>query len=291
MPRERPPRGYDRDDFSLPHRFLYTFGLDFGDQTKNSTMLTYLRTSKDAVNPETIEVHPKNTNFAVDGGPVVCYDSIVNQIMINKKFVFTKHAHVTDQIPKIPVQTMKIIGSREDSWTPADELTTNDVATILLLTDDVTKEDVTPTFSGVDLGNAGNQPLSTVTMPEVFGDYNLTTNAVLESVAFDVNQVFRAEHYYTNGGKVKSLHRPVKSFTLSQNKRYHNEYEKRFVPQRVRRAVESLIFSEVVHVAIDADGRSAHDVAHVATAGNHVWCFTEVQFNEWNKKFEQARVG
>ncbi len=291
MPRERPPKGYDRDDFSLPHRMEYSFGLDFGDETKNSTMLTYLRTTKDSVNPESIEVHPKNTNFAVDGGAVICYDSIVNQIMISKKFVFTKHAHVTDTIPKINVKTMKIIGSREDSWTPADELTGTDTATILLVTDDTTKEDVTPTFSGVDLTNAAAQPLSTVTMAEAYTDYNLTTNANLESIAFGTNLLFTAEHYYTNGGKVKSLHRPLKGFTLSQNKRYQTIFEKRFVPQRVRRAVESSIFSEIIHMDIDAAFQSAHDPSHVATAGNHIWCTIMVQFNEWNKKFEQARMG
>ncbi len=291
MARERPPRGYDRDDFSLPHRFTYSFGLDFGDELKNSTMVTYLRTSKDSVNPESIEVNPKNANFAVDGGAVVCYDSIVNQIMINQKTVFTKQAHVTDQIPKIAITTMKIIGSREDSWTPADELTSLDIATILHLTDDATKEDVTPTFSATNLGNAGNQPLSTVTMPEAFGDYNLTGDAVLESVAFSTNEVFKAEHYYTNGGKLKSLHRPFQNFTLSQNKRYHNKYEKRFVPSRIRRAVESLIFSEIFHIHIDTKFHSSHDPSHVVAAGNHTWTTVQVDFNEWNKKFEQARMG
>jgi len=291
MARERPPRGYDRDDFSLPHRFQYSFGLDYGNQSNNDTMLTYMRTTKDSVNPETIEVNPKNTNFQVDAGPVVCYDSLVNQIMIRKMFTFTKHAHVTDTIPQIRIQTMKIIGAHEDSWTPADELTSIDTATLLSLVDDPTKEDVTPSFSGTKLGNAGTQPLSDVTEAEVFGDYNLTTNATLESIAGSINNIFKAEHYYTNAGKLKSLHRPVQTFTLSQNKRYHKTYEKRFVPSRVRRAIESLYFGELIHMSIDSMFQSGHDPAHVATAGNHIWCTTLVQFNEWNKKFEQARMG
>ncbi len=291
MARERPPRGYDRDDFSLPHRFKYYFGMDFSNSAKNGTTLTYLRTSKDSVNPETIEVNTKNANFAVDGGPVVCYDSIVNKIMIAKRFVFTKHAHVTDQIPRILVRTFKIIGAHEDSWTPADELTSTDTASLLGVTDDATKEDVTPTFNGTDLGNAGNQPLSDVTMPEAYTDYNLTTNAVLESVNTNINTIFAAMHYYTNGGKLKSLMRPVKTFNLSQNKRWHNTFESRFVPRKIRRGIESLYFGEHIDMPQYSSSQSFHDLAHTATAGNHVFCVVDVQFNEWNKKFEQARMG
>jgi len=291
LPRERPPRGYDRDDFSLPHRFKYSFGLDFSTTTKNSTMLTYLRTSKDSVDPETIEVNTKNSNFAVDGGPVICYDSIVNVIMISKRVVFTKHAHVTDQIPKIMLQTMKIIGAHEDSWTPADELTSTDIGTLLQITDDATKEDVVPTFNGTKMNNGGNQPLSTVTMSEAFGDYNLTTNQVLEGVTNNLNLLFTAEHYYTNGGKLKSLHRPIQTLNFSQNKRYHNTFEKRFVPQRVRRGIESLYFGEAIHMVAGTSPRSFHDQAHAPTTGNHLYAFIDVQFNEWNKKFEQSRMG
>ncbi len=291
MPRERPPRGYDRDDFGLPHRFDYYFGLDFSSSTKNRTMLTYLRTSKDSVNPETIEVNPKNANFVVDGGPVVCFDSIVNTIMITKRFVFTKHAHVTDQIPRIKLMTMKILGAHEDSWTPADELTTTDIAALLKITDDSTKEDVTPTFNGTDLNNTGNQPLSNVTMPEAFGDYNLTTDAKLEGVANDFNAIFKAQQYYTNGGKLKTLHRNVETISLSQNKRYHNTYEKRFVPNFVRRGIESLYFGEAIDMPIYSSSRSFHDLAHTATAGNHIFAGADIQFIEWNKKFEQARMG
>jgi len=277
MPRERPPRGYDRDDFSLPHRFIYGFGLDFSNVSKAGTTLTYLRTSKDSVNPETIEVNTKNANFAVDGGPVICYDSIVNQIMIKKQFIFTKHAHVTDQIPRIVVKTMKIIGAHEDSWTPADELTGDDIGTLLKLTDDATKEDVTPTFNGTDLGNASNHPLSTVTMPEAFGDYNLTTDSKLEGINHNVDNIFKAEHYYTNGGKLKSLHRSLQSYHMSQNKRYHTIYEKRFVPRRVRRGIESLYFGELIHMPYMDSLESAHDTAHNATAGNHIFdCFSNI---------------
>jgi len=291
MARERPPRGYDRDDLPLPHRFIYSFGLDFSSSSKNGTMVTYLRTSKDSVDPETIEVHRKNINFAIDAGAVVCFDSIVNQIQISKRFVFTKHAHVTDQVPKLLIKSWKVMGAHEDSWTPADELTSIDTATLLKLTDDATKEDVTPTFNTVNLGNAGNQPLSTVTMPEVFGDYNLTTDAVMEGVYVDPLEIFKAEHYYSNGGKLKTLHRRIETFTLSQNKRYNNIFERKFIPSRLRRAIESLYFGESIHLPRATVTESTHDPAHAVTAGNHIFCIVEVNFNEWNKKFEQSRMG
>jgi len=291
LARERPPKGYNQDDFPLPHRMFYGFALDFSSATKNETMLTYLRTSKDSVDPETIEVHRKNTNFAVDGGPVICYDSIVNKMLITKRFVFTKHAHVTDQIPRIHISTMKIMGAHEDSWTPADELTTTDTASILQVTDDATKEDVTPTFNGTKLNNANNQPLSTVTMPEAFGDYNLTTSAVLEGVANNFALIRNAEHFYTNGGKLKTLHKNIKSINLSQNKRFHNVFESKFLPSIVRTGIESLFFGEAIEMPNGNQTNSFHDPAHNPTAGNHIYVAVDVIFNEWNKKFEQSRMG
>ncbi len=189
------------------------------------------------------------------------------------------------------VQLMKILGAHEDSWTPADELTSTDTATLLGVTDDATKEDVTPTFNGTKLNNANNQPFSDVTMPEVFGDYNLTTNGVLEGVTTSVKNIFKAQHYYTNGGKLKSLHRNVQRLNFTQNKRFQNMYEKRFVPSKIRRAIESLYFGELIYMPIDTSTDSAHDPAHTATTGNHIFCVVNVEFNEWNKKFEQSRMG
>lgn len=290
---ERPPPGYDRRDKPLPHEFFYFTDLDFnGSTAKNNLTATYLRTSGDSVDPKTIEVNPKNSAFAVETGPLIAYDSIVQKMTINKEYLMNKFAS-DDGVRNLKLYTWKIMGSFEDAWTPVDQVSTLDTGAILQLEDNATQKDVIPNFNNVKLVNSGNQPLSTVNDAEVFGDYGLTTNAILESSASDYQQILDTLHYGTTSAKLKSLMGNVRKYTFDSEggKRYKSEFERRFVPKSVQFGREYLFFGEHFYMPSEDDIAAMHSTGHEASAGGHLLVKVHVRYNEWNPDFEQSRMG
>ncbi len=287
----RPPKGYDSSDKPLPHEFEYTFGLSIHSGTFDSTNLTFLRTSKISVDPSTIEVHRKNASFAVDAGPLICYDSIVPEIEIIKSYQFDFAAMVTDKIPALLLQTLRMFGHHKDSWDAIDPLSSHTPQTVLELTKDDTNEDVIPTFDSNNLPDAGNQPLSTVTGAEVFGDYGLTTNAVLEATTAVLNTLNDSEQYEVIANKLKSMHGPRVTKILSAQHPSQRIYERRSTPKQVQFADEDLWYGEHVDLPSKADIRQiTNEAVATAAASSHVFCKYHVRFNEWNKDFDQRRM-
>ncbi len=288
---ERPPRGYDKGDKPLPHEFFYKYDFDFSDGTKDACVQTYARTTTDAVAPSGINVNKRHASYAVDAGPVICAGSLIQFMTIAKTFVFTKRAHVTDTLPNIKMFSFKIAGCWEDTWSPVDEKTSTDIGNIIEVTSAVGKEDVVPRVSGVDLVGADNQPLSNVTMTEVgTTDYNLTTNSIQESVAFDLETYFDALHYYTNGGKLKTIVGRLKQWNMNQNHRVHNDFQKGFIPRVCQSGQPHLFYGEMIHApSYNGTEYQAHSQEHAATAGGHITTLTHIRFNEWNEEFNQGR--
>jgi len=286
---ERPPPGYERNDKPLPHEFIYYNDFDFSDGNKNKLFMSYIRTSSASFDPATIEVNPKNALFGVDPGPCICYDSIVAKISILHEFVFTKHAHITDQIPNIKIFMMKTFGAFKDSWTATDDVSGADTASILGVIDDDTFEDIIPAANGTKLLNAGNQPFSTKTMTEAIATYNLTTTAVLESNNFNHGQFYDVNHYGTNSQKLQTLNSGLKQTNLNANKKFYRSFEKRFVPKHTQFGHPYLFFGENVIVPKYTHEQVTHSQGHVPTAGGHIAHRTHVRFNEWNKDFNQRR--
>jgi len=288
---ERPPRGYDKNDKPLPHEFVYKYDFDFSDGTKDAVVQTYARTTTDALAPDTIEVNPRNTLFAVDAGPVICSGSMIQFMTIAKTFVFTKRAHVTDTIPNIKMFSFKIAGCWEDTWTPTDEKTTTDIGNIIEITSVVGKEDVVPRVTGAKMPNGIAIPLSTVTMAEDgVTDYNLTTTDIVEGVAFDMETMFDAFHYYTNGGKLKTIVGRIKQWNMNVNRKVHNDFQKGFIPRVCQSGQPHLFYGEMIHApSYNGTVYQAHSTEHTATAGGHITTLTHIRFNEWNQEFKQGR--
>ncbi len=288
---ERPPPGYDKSDKPLPHNFGYRFGMDISDETKNGTIVTYLKTTVDSVDPKTIEVNNRNSSFADDRGPVICYDSIVNQMTIDKTFVLTEHMINTDRLQALVVKTAKLMGCWQDTYTPADELTTTTIAQLTELTSDLTKEDVTPAFSGVDMTSGAGQPLSTVVFPtDAIANWDLTTANVLESVPIDWDTLFNAFQFYTNGGKLKTLLGKIKNKYLWTEARVIKDFEKRLVPKTCRTGQPHMYMGEMIDAPLYNTNNQISGPSTTATAGSHVDCMINVRFNEWNPEFDQSRM-
>ncbi len=283
----RPPKGYDRRDKPLPHVFEYSVGLEFG----TATTLTYLRNSIDTVNPETIMVNPRHASYAIDTGPCVCSDSLVEFMTIQKTYTMGGIPMNTDNIPAIACRDMKIFGCWEDNWTPTDEDTGASIASILNLTSDLTKEDVVPLVAGSKTAGLAPQPLSTITMAEVFGDYNLTTNSNMEVVAWNEQQIYNALHFFTNGAKLKTTIGQLRRYILSRNRTHASIFQRMRVPRKCFSSQPHLYFGDMFSVPAktDIDQVTIDDVG--STAGDVIQAKVIVRFDEWNKAFDQSRQG
>ncbi len=286
---ERPPRGYGRRDAPLAHNFDYEGSFDISTSTKTGTMLTMMRTSKASNDPQTIEVNRKNSSFAEDIGPLLCYDSLVQKMNTKTDFFMTNHCLHVDEIDAIKVFWMPIFGAFKEAWNAEDTVSTIDVAEALELIYDTTNEDVIPDFNGTDMHAALTHPLSTVTDTEVFGDYSLTADARLEHNTFQDATFFDAMQYFSNSGKIKKVIGRLQSITLTASRPHKRVNLNKFVPKSVRRANEYLYFGSLIFVP-PADNKMQIVMDGEETAGAHVYFKNHTRYNEWNLDFDQARM-
>lgn len=290
MVSEKPPRGYDKMDKPLPHEFYYEVNFDATVAGNTGFIATYIRTTKNSVDPATIEVNPRNTNFAKDEGPVICYDSIVAKINLHYMWSLPKHFLETDKITALSFQRYPIQGVWEDAWTPADEKSTLTIAQLVNVLSDTTNEDVIPEFNGTNLQGVGNHPLSTITAAEAFGDYSLTTDAVMEGVSMFNPQPLRdAFQYYTNGGKLKTIIGKITNHDLSRQKPNARFNVTKFIRPQFRNGNPHLFVGEAVQVPQPTSQQQYFSSGEDST-GDHLRWAVHVRYNEWNKLFNQSRM-
>ncbi len=289
---ERPPFGYNKRDKPLPHLFAHIFGLNMLTDTVRSTVSTFLRTSKATNDPSTIEVNPRNAAFAVDTGALICEDSIVQKMSIVKSYSLSEGARETENFLAVKLFHTNIMGVFEDSWTPKDEKTNLEVEDILELTRDATNMDVTPKFNSTSLTGAvvGAHPLSNVTKTEVFGDLNLSGDATMEGVEFDLDTYFDSKRFMTNGGKVNAASPRMGSTILNvANGGYSTSGGVKFLPKHMRFGRRDLFFGEIHH--LPKQNNVAQIVDHLQVPANAMTVSVKiiVAFNEWNTEFDQKR--
>jgi len=286
---ERVPRGYDRDDYPLPHRFNYQFSLGCLDQTANKIMTTFLRTSTLSIGNPNVIVNPKNAAFAIDTGPLINEDSIVNRVKIRTSIVALEGMIETDKIQALACYYWNIHGAFEDSWTPADKLTTTTTAQLLHVTSTTAQQDVVPENGAAGI-TGGNQPLSTVTGTEVFGTYDLTTNAVLENQHTDagmLDEIYDAKSFYSNGGKMNSLMGHINRQILTKNKPIYTMFEDRLTPKQCRHGNPHMFFARQHYVPALGEIAQVVPTGIPVTGNLHLGFMVQCQFNEWNKDFNQ----
>lgn len=251
---------------------------------------TIIRSSKDSVDPDTIEVHRKNASFAKDGGAVCCYDSIIKFVEIITTYLMDFGATQTSKIPAVEVTELDIFGHHKQTWEADDPLSGSTPQTDLEVTKDDTKEDVVPTPTGTNMLDTGTQPLSTITMTEAFGDYNLTTDADLEAV----NQVLSAYEntllYKHNAEKLKSMTMRHKPILLTPTRPLYRKYEIRKVPAPCQ-FIDDYVFYGTHITAIDKGNKNNPLNPNIATTSiSHIYVIKQYKYFEFNPWFDQRRM-
>ncbi len=305
-----PPSGFKAELYPLRHRLEYSVGLNLKDNTQNSAFFTLVRHTNDVIagTPGSIVVNPHNTNYVEDGGAACCKMSILDKLSLSLKFNMTENclptaytsglsgseAFTGDGIPAIKLLWRPIFFSFNEKLAAADDVTTTTVEAILALTSDTTFEDVVPLttnkFSTVGASDR-SQPVSTVNIAEVAGDYNMTTNTTSEDHVWDENLFQSAMRRYTNRGALKSMVGRTRHLTLTTARPFKNYYIEKFVPSAVRRILPYSFFGIQVHMPIAADIEQYYNPTNPTLLVPHVGVQAICNYHEWNADHYQEMSG
>lgn len=285
MPHQhRPPSGLFTKRYPLSHNFSYIYDLNIDSETKNSTILTLIRSSMDAavVAANAVETNPMHANFAEETGPLCLYNSIIDKLTLSLRFTMSPGALATDNLAAINVYWMPIFGQFKEPWEALDESTgTATPTSILGLTKDDTNKDIVPAFSGVDVGT-GSQALSTINDTEnAVNDYNLTTNSILESVAFDDGEWYDAMQYYTIDKVLTRLTGRMNKIVLTKTNPHRNIFMKKFVPRSIRTVKKYCFFGILVYAPISGSLNQLMPAGQTTDIA-HVNCQAITRYSEWH---------
>lgn len=284
MAYRRVPRGYRQEQFPLPHNFQYEGEMTAEDELTNSVILSILRTSEVANAPETIEVNPSNSTFSEDAGPLIHQGSIVPKISMTMHFDLTKLAIETDKLRALKVYYMPIYTAFEASIDATDS-TLGTIGSILRLTKNTDNDDVHPTTS-TNLPASDNIALSDVTATEVFGDYGLSTNATIESVAFNMENFWDAMQFGENRAMLRKVTGPMRHVTLLRDRPF-NYYTNNLTSPIVKRGNPFTFCGMLIHIP-QVSQIDQYSSAGSTTNIGHVEMKATVRFDEWNPNFDQT---
>ncbi len=285
-----PPRGYNRQDDALIHRFNYTFGLSTKGGTLNTTIVPLVKSYKTTVDPSTIQVNNHNSLFQVETGAVCQRDSIINDFSLYQQFNLTDSAMTTNNYESLSIFVTPIFFSFREKLDSADMETTTTLLSLLNLTADDTQEDVVPTFTvGADLTSSGTYPYSSVNLVETKTEAGLDTGDTFEGVAFNQITESSAKAFYTNKGALKSILGNTRRYDLRRTRPVFRSFVKRPVPKSIRTMMEFGFFAMRYHVPLYNDVNNPLTTQGVTTSLADVGVTGFCKFHEWNKDFDQSK--
>ncbi len=206
-------RDWPRQTWIYPriHNFEFGFGLSAEDPLKASTMVNYLMQNNAIVDYETIKTNPENADFGVVAYPDVAAGSYVPKIHVSYQMYIPPS---DTEIVHLRVDTMGIHTSMLNRLDAFDKKTGFDIETILELEHETTDEKCYPIFNGTKLFETGGTydmaPLSG------YASIGLGTSGQPEGIAFDKEQYFDANHYFTNKQMLKTVTDRMQSHILSE---------------------------------------------------------------------------
>ncbi len=284
---KRPPRGYFASQYPLPHRFSYVMRLGAEAPTKDTVILPILRSSEAVASADTIEVNPRNANFAVETGATCHPGSIVPRINFTLSLKLAQNAVVTDKVREMKCNWFPIYTSFLNSLEAEDEKTAIQVEDILELEHDVTNKDVNPNYSTVKLLSGSSMPLSTVNdADEALGDWGLTTTSVMESVAWDSSLFYDALQFHTSRGMLSKTIGQIKTVVLRQDFGYFH-HSSNFTQPTVKRMNPFTFCGILINLPQSGTAEQLFEANDVTDIG-HLDIRLRIRFDEWNPNFDQT---
>ncbi len=307
----RPPKGFENEKFPLRHRLLYSCALGMKSETANTVFMPIVMSSKDTdVLPNTIQVNPHNSNYENDGGPLCAQMSIIDRMRISLKFNMSHQcgpAHLASGTagPNFDdgVYEGNDIVSMHFLWRPvfnvypekmdaADDATGATVASILGMTKDATNEDIVPvTTNNLPAVQPSElpHPVSTVNAVQVFSDFNMSTDLIMEDHVYDEDLLQVALSRYTNKGALRSCLGRTRHVTLTRNRTFSNFYIDKFVPNAIRRVQPYGMFGIQVHLPLETDIGQQGISKTTSSSTPHLMVKMIASYHEWNSEHDQER--
>ncbi len=262
------------------------FSLAAEAQTDNSTIVSLIRSTEVFNAPSAVVTNPRNGSFAEDAGPTIHMNSIVPRLSLSMMFSLTQPAIVTDDLRSIVVKWMPIYIAFLDDLEVQDDKTNTQIEDVLELQHETGAKDTYLLYDGNKLGiPSGTAPMSTVAATEVFGDYGLTTNTILEGVAFDEDAFWDNMHYKTNKEKLRKVTGPMKSILVTRDRPYRY-YSNKFTYPTVKRGNPYTFCGILFHVPQGSESGQTF-LNTDTTAIPHVNISLRCKFEEWNPSFSQ----
>ncbi len=284
-----PPRGYKTMDYPLPHNFGYGISLGGDSATRNSTIFTILRASEIATGVEAIEVNPANSAFAEDQGPLIHMGSIIPRINFTLMAQMSKVAIETDKQRATRFNWMPIYIAFLDTLEAEDSKTSTQVEDTLELQHETTNKDTYPLFNGTKLtGDGGYQAFSTVPSTEVFGDYGLTTNGIMEGVDFVMEEFYDNLQFKTNHGMLQKTIGQMRTVVVKRDHPYIY-HSNSFTYPSVKRGNPYTFCGVLVHVE-QVGTPPQIGISSELTDIDHLNVKCVIRYDEWNTGFDQAVV-
>ncbi len=271
--------------YPRPHnsRYSYAHGLETG-LGNNATIIPIAAYDEGLGSPSAYEANPEHSLFAETDAANCFVDSRVDNIITQITFSLTKAALETDKLPAVKVAFMPIFMSFLEDYTAFDEKSTYTIAQQIEMQTESTDRQGYPLYSG-----AANKMVEkftgSATMPTTH--LGLTTNQILEGVAFQPGVFYDALHYFTTAGKLKSVQGGLKFLTLTKNRPVAKIQIK--LRSKTKRMNPYTFFGVLTYVP-PADSTHQYSPAADTTNVNHVWVDTQTRYNEWNQDFNFKKV-
>ncbi len=302
----RPPPGFASELYPLRHKLLYSFGLSCITASQNSAFITIIRNTSDVITntPKSIVVNPHNTLYVSDAGPAVQKMSIIDKLSLSLRFNLTEHVadkretsagtFTGDTIHHLRMLWRPVFFSFPEKLDAADDDTGTTVAAILGLTKDATFEDVVPlTTTKLPVQGVSDlsQPVSTVNIAEVFGDYNMTTDTTMEDHPWDETLFQDAIRRYTNKGALKACVGRTRHVNLTRERPFKNFFIDKFVPRSIRRIMPYSFMGIQINLPIISDIGQDYFADNPATSKAQVGVKCIINYHEWNADHYQDMTG
>ncbi len=198
-----------------------------------------------------------------------------------------KAGRETDKLKNLVFNWMPIYSAFLDDLEAEDSKTNTQIEDVLELAHDTTNEDVNPLYSTTNLVAGGNSPVSTVTdANEAFGDLGLTTDLLLESVAFDKNAFWDNMQFKTNAGKLAKVAGQMRTITLNHERPYIYT-SNNFTHPTVKRMNPFTFCGILVHLPLASETDQIFN-ANDVTSISHLVVNVAWRFSEWNHNFNQT---
>lgn len=279
------PRGYYQQESPLIHNFKMQFALNGALETKNSTIIPLFRASEVLTTPEVIEVNTTNASFAEETGVTIHNGAIVPRISINMRMALQPGAIETDKLRVLRMNWCPIYTAFLNTLEADDIRTGVQIEDIMELQHETTNKDVYPLYSGVDI-TGSTVPMNTVSATEVFGDWGLTTDTKLESVAFDDEALFDALQYGNNKGMLRKVMGQWHGVDVKRDSMY-KYYNNNFTNPNVKRGNPYTFCGILFHLPLGGNPAQYYEASDLSSI-DHITIGLHVRYEEWHKDFDQT---